>query len=52
MVQPFVKEIDDGEISIVLIDNKVISLVDNEAEIIEDQKVKVIYNEENYDFRR
>ena len=31
-----------------LIDAKVISLVDNEAEIINDQKVNVIYNEENY----
>lgn len=31
-----------------LIDNKVISLVDNEAEIIEGQKVNIIYNEENY----
>lgn len=31
-----------------LVDNKVISLVDNEAEIISDQKVNVIFNEENY----
>ncbi len=31
-----------------LVDNKVISLVDNEAEIITGQKVNVIYNEENY----
>lgn len=31
-----------------LVDAKVISLVDNEAEIINDQKVNVIYNEENY----
>lgn len=31
-----------------LVDHKVISLVDNEAEIITDQKVNVIYNEENY----
>ena len=31
-----------------LVDAKVISLVDNEAEIITDQKVNVIYNEENY----
>lgn len=31
-----------------LIDSKVISLVDNEAEIITDQKVNIIYNEENY----
>ncbi len=31
-----------------LVDSKVISLVDNEAEIINDQKVNVIYNEENY----
>ena len=31
-----------------LIDREVISLVDNEAEIIKDQKVNVIYNEENY----
>ena len=31
-----------------LIDAKVISLVDNEAEVITDQKVNVIYNEENY----
>lgn len=31
-----------------IVDNKVISLVDNEAEIITDQKVNVIYNEENY----
>ena len=31
-----------------LIDAKVLSLVDNEAEIINDQKVNVIYNEENY----
>lgn len=31
-----------------LIDSKVISLVDTEAEIITDQKVNIIYNEENY----
>lgn len=31
-----------------LVDNKVITLVDNEAEIITDQKVNVTYNEENY----
>lgn len=31
-----------------LVDSKVISLVDNEAEVITDQKVNVIYNEENY----
>ncbi len=31
-----------------LIDNKVINLVDNEAEIISGQKVNVTYNEENY----
>lgn len=31
-----------------LVDHKVISLVDNEAEIITDQKINVIYNEENY----
>ena len=31
-----------------LVDSKVISLVDNEAEIIKDQKVNIIYNEENY----
>ena len=31
-----------------LVDSKVISLVDNEAEVIADQKVNVIYNEENY----
>ena len=31
-----------------LVDAKVISLVDNEAEIITDQKVNIIYNEENY----
>ncbi len=31
-----------------LIDNKVISLVDNEAEVITDQPVNIIYNEENY----
>ena len=31
-----------------LVDAKVINLLDNEAEIITDQKVNVIYNEENY----
>lgn len=31
-----------------LTDSKVISLVDNEAEIITGQKVNIIYNEENY----
>ena len=31
-----------------LIDNKVISLVDNEAEIITGQPVSIIFNEENY----
>ena len=31
-----------------LVDARVISLVDNEAEVITDQKVNVIYNEENY----
>lgn len=31
-----------------LVDAKVISLVDNEAEVITDQKVNIIYNEENY----
>ena len=31
-----------------LVDNKVISLVDNEAEIIDGQTVEVIYNQENY----
>ncbi|MBQ3021250.1 MAG: hypothetical protein IJD92_03400 [Bacilli bacterium] len=32
----------------VLIDAEVINLVDNEAEIIDDQPVNIIYNEENY----
>ena len=31
-----------------LVDKKVLTLVDNEAEIITDQPVNIIYNEENY----